>query len=149
MVYRIGMTAVDTDKTAVPTHDRVPAGASGELLGAVVLAAAVGNIRIGRMQRDASELSDLQIAVDIRPLKFAWIRIIQAPDAAVVPVQELAVGVEVKGVNIGMSVAGNPGPCIAAVSALDKTGGATIRRATGVDDIGIGRINGQRDVVPA
>jgi hypothetical protein len=147
VIHGIGVPAVDADESAVAAHHLLPARNTVELLGAVVLAAAVGDVRIGRMQRDPRKLRDLQIVVEIRPLKFGGVRIIQAPDAAVIPVQEFTIGVEVKSVNVGMSAAGNYRPGVAAIGAFHHARAAPIGGAADVNDIGIGWIHGHGNVV--
>src|SRR5260370_6803591 len=118
VVGGMGMTAVDVDKTAIAADDLGPTGKAVEFLRAIILAAAIGDVRIRWMQRDTCELCDLQITVDIRPFELARIGIIEAVDAAVIGIQQLAVAVEIKGVNIRISAVGNYRPRVAAYPAF-------------------------------
>src|SRR5438093_3791338 len=64
VVDGVGMAAVDANKATVAADYHLPSLNIVELLGAVILAAAVGDVGIGRMESDSGKLGDLQIAID-------------------------------------------------------------------------------------
>src|SRR5258706_500435 len=82
----------------------MPRQAAGENGSAIVLAAAEGDIRIGRVQRDADELDGAQIPVQVAPgnLVRAKLTIIQSEYAAIVAFQQSADSVEGHGMTVGV-----------------------------------------------
>src|SRR5439155_399369 len=79
-------------------------------VGPVVLRTAVGDVGRGGVQADADELERGQVAVEVVPDDAVHRGVGQAPDAAVVAVQQQAVGVEGHGVVVGVdAVAVGPG----------------------------------------
>src|SRR5260370_21430121 len=95
-MHRIGR--INTDEAAVPPDHLVPGRAAGVLFGAVVLAAAEGNVGVGRVDGNAGELGDLQVAIEIGPVDHAHVGVVQAPNAAVIAVHQQTVVVEIDGV---------------------------------------------------
>jgi len=80
-----------------PTH-RTP-----KEFGAVILAASDRNVSIGRVKADAVELDSFKIPVEIGPHGVGEAAVgIQSINAAVIAVEQFAVGIERHGVMIGM-----------------------------------------------
>src|SRR5262249_39098371 len=78
--------------------------------------------------------------------------VVEAPQSAVVAVKQPAGGVEADGVVVGVGAVavGAPedvGPALPAVAALDEAAG--VEGAAGVNDVGVGRVDGQGGVVIA
>ena len=69
-------------------------------LSAVVLAAADDDVGVRRVQADALELDRVLVAVEIGPGRHG--RIIQAIDAAIIAIEQFAIGIEIDPVMINV-----------------------------------------------
>src|SRR5262249_51623300 len=133
---------------------KTPAKIPGELFRAVVLAPAYSDSRIGGIQRYAGELNSREVAVEVGPRDRRLN--VQTPDASICADEQLAVPIKADAVIIGMgtiaaiwSIA-DVRPVGSAIGALDEgsSRGELIARTSGVDDIGVGRINCESGIVP-
>src|SRR5262249_58854495 len=114
----------------------------------------VHDVAVARVEGNAGELGDLQVGVEVRPDRLqtiggAEIDIAQAPDAAVVAVEQVAVDIESQGVVVGVravaadegGAGGHVGPGGAPVGAPDNgVASAGVDDARGANDVGIGGV---------
>ncbi|PYI75607.1 MAG: hypothetical protein DMF01_07145 [Verrucomicrobia bacterium] len=101
----IGAAAVggaELGQTAIAAIGLGPEWSAHVKLGAVVLATADDDVGVRRVQADALELDRVQVAVEIGPGGDG--RIIQAIDAAIVAIEQLAVGIEIDPVMIDVGL---------------------------------------------
>src|SRR5205823_10075612 len=134
------------DQAAVAALDECPGEGVVEAGGAVVLAAAEGDVGVGGVQGDPVEHDGVEVAVEVGPVDVARGVAVEPPDAAVVPVEQVAGGVEgdavvidVRAVAVGAGADGGPGG--AAVGGHDDRVAA--RAAAGVDNARAGGIDGK------
>src|SRR5262249_53418178 len=142
-------------EAAVPSVRRGPSRITAVDRSAVILAAADGDVGICGVEVDSHELNSVEVAVKVAPLDGR--SAVQAEEAAVITVQQLAVGVEGDGVVVGVGGDGavgkvEAGPAHSAVGAANNGGRLAERRAgraPGVDDGRVRRIDDQGRVVVA
>jgi hypothetical protein len=92
----IGAAAISGAKLGQTTIAAIglgPEQSAGVQLRAVVLATTNNDVGVSRVQADAFELDRVQVAVEIGPGRDG--RISQAIDAAIVAIEQLAVGIEI------------------------------------------------------
>src|SRR5207248_878768 len=70
-VDRLRVFGIDADHAAVRVQDWIPAELATERDGAVTFGAAIGHVRIGRVERGAVELDRVEAAVEVAPLDLA------------------------------------------------------------------------------
>src|SRR5262249_60527124 len=117
---------------AVPPVRLGPERGAGVEHGAVVLAAADGDVGARGAQVASLELDGVEVAVEVTPADGG--DAVQAEEAAVVAVGQVAVGVEGDGVVVGVGGDGavgkvEVGPAHAAVGAADEGGRFAARPA--------------------
>src|SRR6516225_2572363 len=99
MIDRLRVVEVNPYEPTVAALTEVPSDRASEFFGAVILAAAIGDIRVRRIESDADKLRDAEIAVQIGPADGGLI--VQAPNTAVVAVQQPSRGIEGNAVVVG------------------------------------------------
>src|SRR5262249_36175992 len=87
VVHRLGIGGVHAGVAAVVGADLVPRRVAGRFLGAGVLAAAVDDGGVGRVEGDADKGGDLEVGIQVGPLDRVHVGILQSPNARVVAVQ--------------------------------------------------------------
>src|SRR5262249_8013626 len=142
-----GVLLVDVHQAAVTAVNPRPALAAAEHFSAVVLAAAEGARRVGRIDGDAVERGDRQVPVNVIPNGAVVGGGVIDPDAAIVTVYQLALGVQGHAVVIdvravAVAVGRNIGPGAAAVCGLQN-----LILAANINSVGVCHHDG--GVVPA
>jgi hypothetical protein len=100
MIDHAAISGAELGLTTVAAFDFGPEQSAGVQLCAVVLATTDDDVGVRRVQSDALELDRVQVAVQIGPGRDG--RIIQPIDAAIVAVEQFAVGIEINPVMISV-----------------------------------------------
>ena len=100
MIDHAAISGAELGQTTIAAFDFGPEQSASVQLRAVVLAATDDDVGVRRVQADALELDRVQVAVEIGPGRDG--RISQAIDAAIVAIEQLAVGIEINPVMISV-----------------------------------------------
>ena len=100
MIDHAAISGTELGQATIAAFDFGPEQSAGVKLRAVVLATTDDDVGVRRVQADAFELDRVQVAVEIGPGRDG--RNSQAIDAAIVAIEQQAVGIEINPVMINV-----------------------------------------------